>query len=469
MELHPLAVPAGIASLSLLAVAGLIARSVSAGPLDPPAGTVNSTYKTLTEVEPRIAINAANTPGDADSLFRISQPGSYYLTANVTGVPGKSGIEIATSNGVTIDLMGFSMVGVAGSLDGITTSGVQGLITVRNGAVGGWGDDGIDLSPTNSGESHVIEKIVATGNFDRGINTGSLSAVRGCEALNTLGNAGAGISVGGNSIVERCAAYNNNGEGITAQTASVLLGCVSNVNALSGIVAGGRCTITDCAASSNGAFGVSAAFSCVVTGCTASANSASGFNAGHGGTFRGCNASSNGGHGFLATDACIFTACAAVDNSASGFVASQGSRLSECVALGNDSSGFSVQAAAVENCTARTNGGDGVKGNVACRILNNTCERNGQWVPDGAGIRVTASDSRIEGNTCLDNDLGIAIEATVNLVYGNTCRANAAGNYSIAAGNRVGTILVPPVSGAINGNGGAAGLGTTDPWANIAY
>ena len=92
-----------------LAAAGLL----FAGPLDPPAGPVTSTYKTLTEVEPRIAISATNTPGDADSVFKITQPGSYYLTGNITGVVGKHGIEIAVS-GVTLDLGGFDLVGVPG-------------------------------------------------------------------------------------------------------------------------------------------------------------------------------------------------------------------------------------------------------------------------------------------------------------------------------------------------------------------
>ncbi|MCH8150310.1 MAG: hypothetical protein IH987_20420, partial [Planctomycetes bacterium] len=40
---------------------------VSAGNLNPPSGPVTPTMKTLTEVEPRIAINATNTPGDASS------------------------------------------------------------------------------------------------------------------------------------------------------------------------------------------------------------------------------------------------------------------------------------------------------------------------------------------------------------------------------------------------------------------
>jgi hypothetical protein len=125
----------------------VLSLSVHAGPLDPPAGVVSPTHKTLTEVEPRTAINAANTPGDADSLFKITQPGSYYLTGNITGVAGKHGIEIVAS-GVTLDLNGFDLVGVAGmgAFDGVSAS-VPGLIniTVVNGSIRSWGDEGVDL------------------------------------------------------------------------------------------------------------------------------------------------------------------------------------------------------------------------------------------------------------------------------------------------------------------------------------
>src|SRR6187397_3128637 len=79
---------------------------VNAGDLNPPAGPVGSTMKNLSDVEPRIAVNATNTPGDADSVFKITQSGSYYLAGNITGVSAKYGVEIAAS-GVTLDLNGF--------------------------------------------------------------------------------------------------------------------------------------------------------------------------------------------------------------------------------------------------------------------------------------------------------------------------------------------------------------------------
>jgi hypothetical protein len=123
---------AGVAAASVSgdAAASTIAgvAVLNAGPLDPPAGPINGTFRTLAEIEPRTPINSTTCPGDADSLYRITRAGSYYLTGNLTGVSGKSGIEIAVSH-VTVDLMGHVLTGVAGSIDGVrvtaTTTGVS--------------------------------------------------------------------------------------------------------------------------------------------------------------------------------------------------------------------------------------------------------------------------------------------------------------------------------------------------------
>ena len=101
------------ATVAAAAVIGLGFFAI-AGDLTPPAGPVAPTMKTLDEVEPRTAINLTNTPGDADSVYRITASGSYYLTGNITDQADKSGIEIATS-GVSIDLNGFALIGVPGS------------------------------------------------------------------------------------------------------------------------------------------------------------------------------------------------------------------------------------------------------------------------------------------------------------------------------------------------------------------
>ena len=154
---------APVSIAALIACTGLLV----AGPLNPPAGPVTSTYKTLAEVEPRIAINASNTPGDpigdaSPSLFKITQPGSYYLTGNITGVVGRHGIEIAAS-GVTINLNGFEATGVPGSFAGVATT-VAGLrnISVTNGSVRGWGASGVDLF-ANSASNCDVSNIRASG------------------------------------------------------------------------------------------------------------------------------------------------------------------------------------------------------------------------------------------------------------------------------------------------------------------
>src|SRR5262245_28629382 len=87
-----------------------------AGDLIPPVGPVLPTMKPLSDVEPRAAISATNTPGDGDSIFRITQPGSYYLTGNITGVAGKSALKVSYADHVTIDLAGFVINGGAAGI-----------------------------------------------------------------------------------------------------------------------------------------------------------------------------------------------------------------------------------------------------------------------------------------------------------------------------------------------------------------
>src|SRR4051812_44068330 len=97
----------------------VVVASVSAqGPLAPPPGVPAPTMKTLDQVEPRREVNATNTPGNATNLFIISAPGSYYLSGNITGVAGKSGILISADS-VTLDLNGFALIG-GGSGAGIS-------------------------------------------------------------------------------------------------------------------------------------------------------------------------------------------------------------------------------------------------------------------------------------------------------------------------------------------------------------
>ncbi len=366
------------AAVTIFATAALIA-----GPLNPPAGPVTSTYKTLTEVEPRIAINATNTPGDADSLFKITQPGSYYLIGNITGVVGKHGVEIAAS-GVTLDLNGFDLVGVPamGAFDGVNvTVGSLTNITVINGSVRDWGGDGVDLRTGNATNCR-IDGVLASGNAGNGIRTGP---------------------------------------------------------------------------------------SCMISNCSASTSGSNGFSTGSGCAVSNCLATSNTGFGIITSNGCTVSNCSATSNTATGIVTDIGCTITNCSAYLNTGRGISVTSGCtVMNCTARTNTLDGIACSLGCVIRGNTCSGNGNG-DSGAGILAASADNRIEGNNCTAADYGIKVDQSVNLVFGNSCRANTTANYSIAAGNTVGVIIIPPASGAINGNSGAGGMGTTDPWANFAF
>jgi hypothetical protein len=223
-----------------------ISCGVLAGELNPPAGAVAPTMKNLQQVEPRTAINAANTPGDGFSQFVISQPGSYYLTNNIAGVAGLNGIRIASVN-VTLDLNGFSLIGIPSSGDGIFMSNFFDNVVIRNGTIRGWGGSGINASV----DSGRIEGITSSFNLGWGIsNTGAgtfTTHIVGCEALsNTQG----GIRGGQVSRIEGCISSLNQGPGISVLSRSMVRDCLVSQNA-DGIVATGSCHVVGCNSASN--------------------------------------------------------------------------------------------------------------------------------------------------------------------------------------------------------------------------
>lgn len=284
-----------MAGAMLLSVA-----SVSAGPITPPPGPVSSTPGP----EPRIAVNATNTPGDADSVFRISAPGSYYLTGNVVGVAGKHGIEI-DSSGVTLDLNGFDVVGVSGmgAFDGIR-SGAANLsaILVKNGSVRGWGDDGIEFA-VSSQRGIEIENVRAIANAGDGFVIAFYGTVRNCEAIQ---NGSRGISTTNGCIVESCRASENAADGIEAGVGSIVVRCASYDNGGLGIeLTGAGGSAIDCVAYSNGSSGIMVFTGCTVSGCTARLNTANGILATSQCVIRGNTTSGNGvggnGAGILVT------------------------------------------------------------------------------------------------------------------------------------------------------------------------
>lgn len=188
---------ARIASLVLLGLAG----SALAGPLTPPAGAPAPTMRTLDQVEPRVPVNATNTPGDSTCVFRITQPGSYYLTDNFSVAPGISGIVIDSSD-VTLDLSGFTITHPTDS-DGVAAIWVEHVpalhngIVIRNGIVRGGGVAGVYAS---SATGVRVEGVTVNDAAGTGIDVSHGAIVSGC----VVGGCSTGITAADGSLIENC-------------------------------------------------------------------------------------------------------------------------------------------------------------------------------------------------------------------------------------------------------------------------
>lgn len=294
-------------------VCGALSPAALGGPLTPPPGAPVPTAKPLSEIEPRIAVNATNTPGDAGNVFRITQSGSYYLTGNVVGEAGKNGILIAARN-VTLDLNGFAVIGATGAINGISTTSTAAFVIVRNGTVSGWPVSGVSISSASGG---IVENIVSAENQFLGF---SLSA-----------NA-------------------------------VAVHCVAAANQNSGFLAGTNAVITACTSRDNGAIGFSTGNGAVITNCSARDNGSNGFQIGSGSLVRSSAAIGNAANGIQTSSRCLVESNAVVQNGVHGILTGLACRI-----VGNNASG---------NGTIVTDGA-GISDTFGSSVIDsNTCQGN---------------------------------------------------------------------------------------------
>ncbi len=124
----------------------------------------------------------------------------------------------------------------------------------------------------------------------------------------------------------------------------------------------------------------------------------------------------------------------------------------------------------VRYSTAVNNAGNGIAIGHVGVVEHNLIRRNGRNDNDAgaAGVYASSFRSLIRNNHIVDNTIGIRIISWPNIVIGNTLRGNGT-QFDIMTNNRVGEIVTVPASGAINGDSGGAGMGTTDPYANLSF
>lgn len=242
-------------SLVVVIVCGII-MPTNAGDLNPPPGAIAPTNCT------QLNAQAITLP------FTITTSGCYVLTSNLTGVASQNGIIISADN-VTLDLSGFALIGVAGSLDGVFVAAVgHKNIEIRNGTVRNWGGDGVD---GNFASSSQLQRLRASDNLGNGLRVGSSSVVSMCTASD---NGLDGILTGNDCTVTECTAESNGGDGIDARNSTVS-GCSAFSNTADGFVVGAG-PITHCAATFNGGSGINALAGSTVTGCVAASNTGDG-------------------------------------------------------------------------------------------------------------------------------------------------------------------------------------------------
>jgi hypothetical protein len=161
--------------------------------------------KTLQQIEPRVPISSAP--------FTISQPGSYYLTTNLT-VSGGDAITIAT-NGVTLDLNGFTISSTTNPASGTAVLIGSGLrnIAIQNGHIQG--------GVTNNGSGVFSGPGFGYGIYYSGVPQNvrvSGVSVSGCQYH------GIYVGSGASTTVENCVVRTVGSYGIVAST---IRGCVA--------------------------------------------------------------------------------------------------------------------------------------------------------------------------------------------------------------------------------------------------
>jgi hypothetical protein len=442
MKDHLHALRKASAAFFILCVCGL--PLLAQGPLPPPAGPIGPTMKSLDQIDAhvaqagdkRIPVTAATTPGDSNHEFRIKQPGSYYLSDNLS-TSKVTAISVETA-GVTIDLNGFQIKGTG---FGIYVAGDECII--RNGTITGF-SNGV-FSPAFQGGT--MAGIVIYDCSSGAIQVGDNWQIVDCIAHNN----GAGISIQKNGTVKKCKASNNQRTGIFIGDNSIAIDCTAFGNRV-GIEAGSYCGVFHCAASGNTtpfslASGIIAGNGSTVADCVASSNATSasvtdgssggGVQVFDGSTIKNCTVDYNAGHGIQAAGGCTISGSTANNN-------------------GNGTSGAAGIAtdirANISGCTAIGNKADGILFSGDSFVLNNHASKNG-----GAGFHDLGSASRIDGNVSRENVGTGILASTGDTVVRNNSGANGNG----AANNQYG-----PTAGANWGPVGTANS-TTSPWANF--
>jgi hypothetical protein len=380
----------------------------------------------------------------------INQPCNARLTGTLyldgSRFTDDNGINIDSSS-VTLDMAGHTLVGVGlhGNTDeevttstlfnfdrllnpggntegsGVFINGDHYDITVSNGTLANWPEDGVEAERVTSSRFN---------------------------AINTAYNSRHGLNVESDCVIKNCAARFNGNHGIR-----FVNGCV----------------IENCRSRGNGMDGFKFNSNNVVTNCYSSFNSGSGFvNTFGGSVIKNCVADFNGR-----------------DNPARfsvGFQIYNGTYIADCVAESNDTGGFIAftGGAKIENCVARfnynTTDDTGLFEDFGFLVSSDSVIRNclatnheaSGAVTDatGAGFLIPGTNVVVDQCQSLENTIGFDLTETTtgqpNLVKRCTAGDNITANYLMGSNSAYGPIVTLSA-------GALSGAGSDHPWANFEY
>ncbi|MEM0983453.1 MAG: right-handed parallel beta-helix repeat-containing protein [Planctomycetota bacterium] len=353
----------------------ILAAGHAVAQLTPPVGPVSPTMKRLDQIETRTCLN--DLRGDEGAVFLITEPGNYYLDADVVGEAGKHGIRIVTQGRVSIDLNGFDVVGVPGSLDGVNMQIGQGPV------------DGSELHLSGlEGDESVISDWEGSG-----VRTGGV-VVCVCHCVASSGNGGDGFAhLHAENIIHRdVAARFNGGNGFYVQHAATRSGSRK---------AGVTNRFRACRARSNGGSGFqidarSDSYDVAFESGLSCGNMSSGISVREFASIPGNSKASSG------TIRCWDMSCR--DNAADGVrvVVPNDSKVTcsctHLISVGNGGDGLCVlpvdpstrhsgATGTVESCVLSSNAGNGIRTSNPLHVESTTCGENALF-----GVRASGDD-----------------------------------------------------------------------------
>ena len=359
----------------LLLAALLLAPALlhAQGTFPPPSAPGVPLMKTLTQVEPRTPIQTLS----AAAPYNITQPGSYYLTGNITVATDISAIIVATGvDDVTIDLSGFtieSTLATAGTTVAISF-GNSARVTIRNGSI----KSGSTVSAGVNTKKGFLHGIYSVG----GSLTNSI-----ISGVKIVGMGGTGIYCQSGSLVENCNVSH----------------CTDGINNPTGSTTR-HCIVTSCSSSA-----ISATPDGVVEGCNGTGYSGAGIYAT---TAVDSIGTSNSNAGIVAKNA---TNCSGTSTSDNGLIISNATN---CIGISISGIGFSATTAT--NCTGTSTSSIGLSAINATNCTGASTTGTGLSATNATNCTGTTS-SNVAGI------YGLIVSGTAN-----TCRGVAGGAVATA-------------------------------------